>query len=90
MQQRSSICHQRQSSDAGRCCQQGVLATIDVHCSPCGRFLYASNTAYNTIAIFRIDQATGALTLAGHQPTLGQTPRQFSLSPGKPHDHCWH
>ena len=69
---------------------QGVLATIDVHCSPCGRFLYASNTAYNTIAIFRIDQATGALTLAGHQPTLGQTPRQFSLSPGKPHDHCWH
>ena len=72
MQQRSSICHQRQSSDGwSGCCQQGVLATIDVHCSPCGRFLYASNTAYNTIAIFRIDQATGALTLAGHQPTLG-------------------
>ena len=61
--------------------EPGVLATIDVHCSPCGRFLYASNTAYHCIAIFSIDSGSGALTIVGHQSTLGETPRQFSLSP---------
>ena len=58
-----------------------MLATIDVHCSPCGRFLYASNTAYNCIAIFEIDPSTGRLKSIGHQDTLGDTPRQFSISP---------
>lgn len=59
----------------------GVLATIDVHCSPCGGFLYASNTAYSCIAIFEIDPSTGRLSIIGHHDTLGDTPRQFSISP---------
>ncbi|HEU4471017.1 MAG TPA: lactonase family protein [Flavisolibacter sp.] len=58
------------------------FTSADVHVSPDGRFLYASNRdASNTIAIFSIDRKTGKLSLAGHQSTLGQTPRNFNFDP---------
>ncbi|MFM6926670.1 MAG: lactonase family protein [Ferruginibacter sp.] len=56
--------------------------SADIHVSPDGRFLYASNRAEaNTIAIFSINQQNGKLTLIGHQSTLGKTPRNFSFDP---------
>ena len=56
--------------------------SADVHVSPDGKFLYASNRGTsNTIAIFRINQQTGKLTLIAHQSTLGQTPRNFNFDP---------
>jgi 6-phosphogluconolactonase len=56
--------------------------SADIHVSPDGKFLYASNRGNsNTIAIFRIDTNTGLLTLVGHQSTLGQTPRNFNFDP---------
>lgn len=55
--------------------------SADVHASPDGKFLYASNRGeVNNIAIYRI-RKNGKLTLAGHQSTLGRTPRYFSLDP---------
>ncbi|HMG68325.1 MAG TPA: lactonase family protein [Chitinophagaceae bacterium] len=61
---------------------KGAIGSADIHVSPDGNFLYASNRdASNTIAIFRIDQNTGLLTLVGHQPTLGRTPRNFNFDP---------
>lgn len=56
--------------------------SADIHVSPDGRFLYASNrAASNTIAIFSINQHNGKLTLLGHQSTLGKTPRNFNFDP---------
>jgi 6-phosphogluconolactonase (cycloisomerase 2 family) len=55
--------------------------SADIHVSPDGKFLYASNRANtNNIAIFRINEADGQLTLVGHQPT-GQHPRNFIITP---------
>lgn len=54
-------------------------AEIALH--PNGRFLYVSNRGHDSIAIFSIDSVTGQLTLIGHQPTLGKTPRHFALDP---------
>jgi 6-phosphogluconolactonase len=56
--------------------------SADVHVSPDGKFLYASNRAeINTIAIFSINQKNGKLALIGHQSTLGKTPRNFNFDP---------
>jgi 6-phosphogluconolactonase len=56
--------------------------SADIHVSPDGKFLYASNRANaNTIAIFKINSQTGKLTFVAHQSTMGQTPRNFNFDP---------
>jgi 6-phosphogluconolactonase len=56
--------------------------SADIHVSPDGKFLYASNRSVsNTIAIFKIDLKDGKLSLVGHQSTLGKTPRNFNFDP---------
>ncbi len=61
---------------------RGSFTSADIHVTPDGKFLYASNRdASNTIAIFKIDEASGKLNLVGHQSTLGRTPRNFSIHP---------
>lgn len=55
--------------------------SADIHVSPDGRFLYASNrSTSNTIAIFSIDKK-GKLTPVAHQSTLGNGPRNFNFDP---------
>lgn len=46
-----------------------------------GRFLYSSNRGHDSIALFAIDGESGRLSFLGAQPTGGQTPRFFTLSP---------
>jgi 6-phosphogluconolactonase len=59
-----------------------VAGSADIHVTPDGKFLYASNRAEaNTIAIFSINQNNGKLALVGHQSTLGKTPRNFNFDP---------
>jgi len=55
--------------------------TAEVQVHPSGKFLYGSNRGHDSIAIFAIDQETGTLTAAGHQPTGGKTPRNFGIDP---------
>ena len=56
--------------------------SADIHVSPNGKFLYASNRAEaNNIAIFSINQKNGKLSLIGHQSTFGKTPRNFNFDP---------
>lgn len=56
--------------------------SADIHVSPDGKFLYASNRGKeNNIAIFKIDKATGKLTPVGYQSTLGEIPRNFCIEP---------
>lgn len=58
---------------------ENLPAEIAVH--PSGRFVYASNRGHDSIAVFRVDPATGQLTSLGHAPTLGRSPRHFALDP---------
>ena len=56
-----------------------TTAEIEVH--PSGLFLYGSNRGHDSLAIFSINPTTGKLTVLGHQPTLGKTPRNFAIDP---------
>tara|TARA_R110002049_G_scaffold17731_2_gene68586 strand:+ start:149337 stop:150431 length:1095 start_codon:yes stop_codon:yes gene_type:complete len=53
----------------------------DIHVSPDGKFLYASNRGENTLAIFAIAENSGNLKLVGHEPTFGDHPRSFVIDP---------
>jgi 6-phosphogluconolactonase len=58
------------------------FTSADIHVSPDGKFLYASNRDQaNSIVIFRIDEKSGKLELVGYQSALGKTPRNFSFDP---------
>lgn len=54
-------------------------SAADIHISPDGRFLYASNRGHDSLVIYSIDDATGELTLAGHESTRGGHPRNFMI-----------
>ena len=53
----------------------------DIHISKDGRFLYASNRGYNSIAIFSVDPNNGKIVQIGQELTRGDGPRNFTLSP---------
>ncbi|WP_133645904.1 lactonase family protein [Paraburkholderia flava] len=52
----------------------------DVHLTPDGRFLYASERTSSTLAVYRVDPASGKLTRIGTYPTEKQ-PRGFNIDP---------
>ena len=58
----------------------GANTAADVHLTPDGRHLYASNRGHDSIAMFRVG-ADGSLILLGHQPCGGRTPRNFAIDP---------
>lgn len=60
---------------------EGENTGADIHLSLDGKFLYASNRGHDSIAIFSVDDKTGALELLGHKPVRGEHPRNFSISP---------
>ncbi len=61
---------------------KGPIGSADIHVSPDGNFLYASNRGdENNIAVFAINKKTGRLTTKGYQSTLGKTPRNFVIDP---------
>ena len=61
---------------------KGQPGSADIHVSPDGKFLYASNRGEeNNLAIFSIDPATGKLTGKGFQEITGAQPRNFIIDP---------
>lgn len=52
-------------------------SAADIHVSPDGKHLYASNRGHESLVIFSIDQKSGKLTLVGHESTKGKHPRNF-------------
>jgi len=52
----------------------------DLHLTPDGKFLYTSERNSNTIAMWKVDEVNGEVTLIGHQPTEKQ-PRGFQVDP---------
>ena len=53
--------------------------TADIHVSPDGKFVYASNRGHDSLVIYAVDEATGTLTYVGHEPSHGARPRNFCL-----------
>lgn len=58
----------------------GMNYCADIHISPDGIFLYASNRGMNSIAVFSRDDQ-GKLKLLANVPTEGDWPRNFVLDP---------
>ena len=56
------------------------FSAADLHITPDGRFLYASERASNSLVAFAIDPQTGALASIGSYPTETQ-PRGFNIDP---------
>lgn len=60
---------------------KGRVSAADIHVSPDGKFLYASNRGdANEIAIYSIDKV-GKLSFVGLQSVLGKIPRNFAIDP---------
>lgn len=53
----------------------------DIHVTPNGNYLYASNRGHNSLVGYRIDAADGTLEHIGFFPTLGEVPRNFTIHP---------
>ena len=59
----------------------GQNTCAEVRVAPSGRFVYGSNRGHDSIAVFAVNDATGALTPVQHQSTGGDTPRNFEIDP---------
>src|SRR5467141_4004901 len=88
----STVATVRFNSERGALSPQGTCATVpagwtgtnypaDIHAASSGRTLYLSNRGHNSIAVFSVAEATGALALEQVVSTEGDWPRNFSLDP---------
>jgi 6-phosphogluconolactonase len=59
----------------------GANSCADIHVHPSGAFVYASNRGHDSIAVFRVEDRSGALRPVQHQSTLGTSPRNFAIDP---------
>lgn len=61
---------------------EGRTGAADIHVSPDGKFVYASNRLdLNEIVIYSVDQTTGNLTFVGRESSMGDHPRNFAIDP---------
>lgn len=54
-----------------------------IHISSDGRFVYTGNRGHDSIAVFRVDEASKELTLVEFTPTGGDWPRDFVFDPSE-------
>jgi len=61
---------------------KGAVGAADIHISPDGRFLYASNRGdANEIVLYNINPDNGQLTFVERYRSMGKTPRNFIIDP---------
>jgi 6-phosphogluconolactonase len=60
---------------------KGKNDTAEIVIHPNGKFLYGSNRGHDSIVVFAIDQANGALKPIDYVSTQGKTPRNFEIDP---------
>ena len=88
----STVVAYRFEAEVGRLTPFQVLSSLpdtftgnsrasEIGMSPDGRFLYASNRGFDSIAIFVIDPANGRLAVVDYAPSAGKTPRFFAIDP---------
>ena len=92
----STMAHLAYDAESGQLSLLQVISTLpegfyawnncsELQISPDGRFLYAANRGHDSIAVFRIDPETGALTAVDRTPSGGAIPRNIGLSPSGSH-----
>jgi 6-phosphogluconolactonase len=59
----------------------GNSRASEIAVSPDGRFVYASNRGFDSVAIFAVDPANGGLRPVDYQQSQGKTPRFFAIDP---------
>lgn len=59
-------------------CKEGNTCA-DLHITPNGEYLFGSNRGYDSIAIYRVNQDDGRLTVVDYVPCGGKTPRNFAI-----------
>ncbi|HLR38362.1 MAG TPA: lactonase family protein, partial [Chitinophagaceae bacterium] len=60
----------------------GRIWAADIHFSPDGAFLYATNRDdLNDIVTYKVNKENGKITPVHRQPTGGKTPRYFTVTP---------
>src|SRR5438552_5827075 len=60
---------------------KGHNDAAEIAVAPSGKFLYGSNRGHDSIAVFAIDARKGTIKPVEYVPTLGTTPRNFSIDP---------
>ncbi|QKJ32183.1 lactonase family protein [Mucilaginibacter mali] len=61
---------------------KGAVGAADIHVSPDGKFLYATNRGdANEIVVFSINPDNGRLTFVERKSSMGKTPRNFVIDP---------
>ncbi len=60
--------------------KEKIVRAADIHLTSDGKWLYASGRAPLSLAVFRVDAATGRLTPAGHF-SVAKEPRGFNIDP---------
>jgi 6-phosphogluconolactonase len=58
----------------------GANTGAEVAVARSGRFVYVSNRGDDNVAVFAVAR-DGSVTLAGHTPSGGTTPRMFAIDP---------
>ena len=57
---------------------EGDNSSADIHISPDGKFLYASNRFHDSIVVYKIAE-DGTLSLVSHHTVVGKVPRNFAI-----------
>lgn len=61
-----------------------------IHISSDGRFVYAGNRGHNSIAVLKVDEQDGTLSLVEIVPSGGDWPRDFAIDPSGDFIVCSH
>jgi 6-phosphogluconolactonase len=59
----------------------GHSEAAEIQIDSSGKFLYASNRGYDSVAVFKIDPAKGTLSNVEFVPSGGKSPRYFTFDP---------
>ena len=59
----------------------GNSRASEIEIDKTGRYVYASNRGYDSVAVFKIDQESGALTIVEVEQSRGRTPRFMTSTP---------
>lgn len=60
---------------------QGSSTCAAIEITPNGKFVYASNRGYDSLAIFKVNPNSGLLEFVDHCSTGGEVPRDFRIDP---------
>lgn len=60
---------------------KGNNSTAEIQIDQTGKWLYVTNRGHDSMAHYAVDPAKGTLTLVGHIPSGGRTPRNITIDP---------